>query len=230
MAQKAIGFLKLMLPRIPLIISTTFSHYVYGPPMPSWSYRFTLTVTLLRSFIAHMNLAPIKQSQAMSMMTEEDAPVKPGAIASGATISKSYRDKAAEHVARLFDLKGIDSANLGWDWKNDPAADGPLMAEWTETVTKDEKHAEGRTVLYLHGGGYILGSILTHRWASASMARLGGAKVFAIDYRLAPDSPFPAAIVDSLAAYLYLLHPPADSGFAPVDPKNLVIMGDSAGG
>lgn len=54
--------------------------------------------------------------------------------------------------------------------------------------------------------------------------------ILAVDYRLAPDSPFPAAIHDALAAYLYLLDPPADSGFAPVDPKNIVIMGDSAGG
>ena len=54
--------------------------------------------------------------------------------------------------------------------------------------------------------------------------------VLAVDYRLAPDSPFPAAIHDALAAYLYLIDPPADSGVAPVDPKNIVIMGDSAGG
>ncbi|KAG0010346.1 hypothetical protein BGZ80_001572 [Entomortierella chlamydospora] len=62
------------------------------------------------------------------------------------------------------------------------------------------------------------------------MACLGGAKVLTIDYRLAPDSPFPAAVVDALAAYLYLLNPPIDSGIAPVDSKNIVIMGDSAGG
>lgn len=52
----------------------------------------------------------------------------------------------------------------------------------------------------------------------------------AIDYRLAPDSPFPAAIQDAIAAYLYLMNPPADSGRTPIDPKNIVIMGDSAGG
>lgn len=52
----------------------------------------------------------------------------------------------------------------------------------------------------------------------------------ALEYRLAPDSPFPAAVQDALSAYLYLLNPPADSGIAPVDPKNIVIMGDSAGG
>lgn len=52
----------------------------------------------------------------------------------------------------------------------------------------------------------------------------------AVDYRLAPDSPFPAALHDALAAYLYLINPPADAGVKAVDPKNIVIMGDSAGG
>lgn len=55
-------------------------------------------------------------------------------------------------------------------------------------------------------------------------------KCIALDYRLAPESPFPAAVHDALAAYLYLIEPPADAGFAPINPKNIVIMGDSAGG
>jgi acetyl esterase/lipase len=75
-------------------------------------------------------------------------------------------------------LLGIDSTKLGWDWKNDPAAAEPLLGEWTEAKVKDHTYKEGRTVLYLHGGGYFLGSIRTHRWATWHMARLAGAKVF----------------------------------------------------
>src|ERR1044071_5708085 len=52
----------------------------------------------------------------------------------------------------------------------------------------------------------------------------------AIDYRLAPQNQFPAALQDALAAYLYLLNPPKDAGFEPLNPKNIVISGDSAGG
>src|SRR5256885_10031835 len=51
-----------------------------------------------------------------------------------------------------------------------------------------------------------------------------------IDYRLAPQNQFPAALQDALAAYLYLLNPPKDAGFEPLNPKNIVISGDSAGG
>ncbi|KAF9359508.1 hypothetical protein BGX26_012141 [Mortierella sp. AD094] len=230
MAQKTAGFLKLMVPKVPLILSTTFNHYIYGPPKPSWSFRLSLTVALVRSFIAHLNDVPIRDTQAISKSSYENILVDPLVIASNTVISKVYRDKASEHMDRLLKQREIDSAKLGWDWKNDPKAEEPLEAEWTEAKVKNEKYSEGRVVLYLHGGGYILGSVQTHRWASSAMARLGEAKVLSVDYRLAPDSPFPAALVDALAAYLYLLNPPADSCTAPVDSKNIVIMGDSAGG
>ncbi|PKY60846.1 alpha/beta-hydrolase, partial [Rhizophagus irregularis] len=51
-----------------------------------------------------------------------------------------------------------------------------------------------------------------------------------INYRLAPQNQFPAALHDALAAYLYLLNPPKDAGFEPLNPKNIVLAGDSAGG
>ncbi|KAK3809559.1 MAG: Alpha/Beta hydrolase protein [Benniella sp.] len=230
MAEKLTGFLKLVVPKVPLIASTTFNHYARGPPKPSWSYRLSLTVAVLRSFVSQLNDVPIRESQVLSKIPSEQAPVDPRAIASEVFISKAYRDKAAGHIDRLLTLQGFDAVKLGWDWKNDPMADEPLLAEWTEPRIKDNKYKEGRTVLYLHGGGYILGSITTHRWATSSVALLAGAKVLSVEYRLAPDSPFPAAVVDAVAAYLFLLNPPADSGATPVNARDIVIMGDSAGG
>ncbi|CAO3570611.1 unnamed protein product [Mortierella alpina] len=230
MATKLAGFLRTMVPKVPLLIATTVTHYSYGPAKPSWPYRLSIIVALLQSFVGHLNQVPVRESQRLSRISEEHAPIDPGAIATETTVPNHYRDKAAEHLDRIFGLQGIDAAKLGWDWKNDPRAEEPLLGEWTEAKAKDEKHSAGRTVLYLHGGGYFLCSIRTHRWATWNMARRGGARVFSIDYRLAPDSPFPAALQDAVAAYLYLLHPPADSGATPVDPKDIVIMGDSAGG
>jgi hypothetical protein len=58
----------------------------------------------------------------------------------------------------------------------------------------------------------------------------GKCKTFAINYRLAPQHPFPAALVDALAAYLYITNPPENAGFKPVDVAQLVMAGDSAGG
>ncbi len=78
-------------------------------------------------------------------------------------------------------------------------------------------------VLYLHGGAYCVGSPATHRALTSHLARASGATVFAIDYRLAPEHPFPAASDDALAAYRWLL----DNGYAP---EQVFIAGDSAGG
>jgi acetyl esterase/lipase len=78
-------------------------------------------------------------------------------------------------------------------------------------------------IYYLHGGGYTMGSISTHRELISRLSRAARARAFAIDYRLAPEDPFPAAVEDSTSAYRWLI----SSG---VDPARLAIAGDSAGG
>src|SRR5438034_11760146 len=81
----------------------------------------------------------------------------------------------------------------------------------------------GRVVLYLHGGGYVIGSPRSHRHLAAAIASASGASALLLDYRLAPEHPFPAAVDDAVAAYRWLL----EQG---VSPAHLVIAGDSAGG
>lgn len=81
----------------------------------------------------------------------------------------------------------------------------------------------GPVVLYLHGGGYAIGSALSHRHLAAQIASAAGGLVHALDYRLAPEHPFPAAVEDAVAAYRALL----DSGVAP---GRIFVAGDSAGG
>lgn len=78
-------------------------------------------------------------------------------------------------------------------------------------------------VLYLHGGAFVLGSIKAHREILSRLASATRAKVLAIDYRLAPEHSFPAALKDALFAYHWLLHEGWDS-------SRIVIAGDSAGG
>ncbi len=83
--------------------------------------------------------------------------------------------------------------------------------------------SDDRVILFLHGGGYVIGSIQTHRSMIARLSRAAGARTLAIEYRLAPEHPFPAAVEDATAAYRWLLA-------QDVDPARLVICGDSAGG
>lgn len=98
---------------------------------------------------------------------------------------------------------------------------GGVPGEWVTARTRGQ--AAARTILYLHGGGYVAGSPRTHRVITGHLAASCGARVFAADYRLAPELPFPAALDDAVAAYRGLLA----EGIAPGD---IVIAGDSAGG
>ncbi|MEU6388108.1 alpha/beta hydrolase [Streptomyces sp. NPDC046939] len=78
-------------------------------------------------------------------------------------------------------------------------------------------------LLYLHGGGYVIGSPATHVGLVGDLAARAGLRATSVDYRLAPEHPFPAAVDDGLAAYRELLA----NG---TDPRELVVAGDSAGG
>ena len=82
---------------------------------------------------------------------------------------------------------------------------------------------EDRGTLYLHGGGYVMGSLDTHHELMGRVARATGARVLGIDYRLAPEHPYPAAVEDGVGAYRWLL----DQGLAP---ERIMLAGDSAGG
>jgi len=81
----------------------------------------------------------------------------------------------------------------------------------------------GKTLLYLHGGGYVMGSLKTHRHFVSRLAVAARAITFHIDYRLAPEHPYPAALDDAMKAYRQIL---ADG----IAPANLVVGGESAGG
>jgi monoterpene epsilon-lactone hydrolase len=108
---------------------------------------------------------------------------------------------------------------LAEDVRRDPVDAAGVPAEWI--TTPEALHERG--IYYLHGGGYTLGSINTHREIISRLSRAARARALAIDYRLAPEHPFPAAVEDSTAAYRWLLA-------IGVDPARLVIAGDSAGG
>jgi acetyl esterase/lipase len=95
---------------------------------------------------------------------------------------------------------------------------GGVPAEWVAAEGSGDA-----VVLYLHGGGYCIGSLNTHRGMAARVAAVCGARVLNVDYRLAPEHPHPAAVDDAVAAYRWLLG-------AGVAPGAVVVGGDSAGG
>lgn len=94
-----------------------------------------------------------------------------------------------------------------------------MRAEWLTP----QSPAAGKVMLYLHGGAYVFGNCATHRQLVSYVARACGVRALVIEYRLAPEHRFPAAIEDSLAAYRAL----REEGYAPGD---ILVAGDSAGG
>lgn len=78
-------------------------------------------------------------------------------------------------------------------------------------------------ILYFHGGGYRMGSAWASRSFASHLAAVCGAEVLVVDYRLAPEHPFPAAVDDAVTAYRWLLE-------RPTRPEHVVVVGDSAGG
>jgi monoterpene epsilon-lactone hydrolase len=105
------------------------------------------------------------------------------------------------------------------DVKCQPLSAGGVPAEWIDAPGADSS----RAVLYLHGGGYVMGSLKSHRDLMGRISRAARARVLGLDYRLAPEHPFPAAVDDGVAGYRFLL----SQGF---QPSRLAIAGDSAGG
>jgi monoterpene epsilon-lactone hydrolase len=123
----------------------------------------------------------------------------------------------SERRARLDGLGTVHS--LPPDVSVVPVTFDGIAGEWTSTPQADRS----RVLLFFHGGGYISGSLNSHRHMIAQAGREAGVRTFAVEYRLAPEFPFPAALDDALAAYRFL----QSSG---IRPDRIGAAGESAGG
>ena len=99
----------------------------------------------------------------------------------------------------------------------------PVIAGGVPSLLLSPRPELAPTVLLLHGGGFVMGSSFGYRHLASALAAAADACVIVPDYRLAPEHPFPAAVEDSVRAYLWML----DSG---VPAEQIVMVGDSAGG
>jgi len=127
--------------------------------------------------------------------------------------SDDYRQRR-----RDIDARGL-TYGLAADVGVEPVNANGIGAEWTATPND----ARDAALLYLHGGGYVIGSLDSHRHLVAAAGRAAGIAALALDYRLAPEHPFPAAVDDAVAGYRFLLG-------RGIRPDRVAIAGDSAGG
>lgn len=132
---------------------------------------------------------------------------------------KAEDDRATFDEARRLMSERCAKLVLPGDVRREPVNAGGVAGELLLAPGADAE----RVVLYLHGGGYVLGSPATHAYLMQNLSRASGCAVLGLDYRLAPEHPFPAAVDDALAGYRWLLgrgHPAA----------RIAVAGDSAGG
>ncbi|RDA92393.1 hypothetical protein CP533_4713 [Ophiocordyceps camponoti-saundersi (nom. inval.)] len=146
-------------------------------------------------------------------------------------------------------IQSLDSGGGGAAKISMPDYAPGLEAEWTgfradarpnepppprlaERVKFDALMRECRgpaTVLFFHGGFSFLLDPATHRPITQRLAELTGGRCYSVRYRLAPQHPFPAALLDALVSYLTLLYPPPGAFHQPVRPEHVVLSGDSFG-
>jgi len=108
-----------------------------------------------------------------------------------------------------------------------PARDGVVLGAELVVPNRPPEAAPAPVLLYLHGGGFTVGSVRTHAPLCRHLAHLAGCAVLSLDYRLAPEHRFPTAVHDAFDALTWLREAAADLG---LDPGRIAVGGDSAGG
>ncbi|RDW86562.1 alpha/beta hydrolase [Aspergillus mulundensis] len=228
-----------LLPRIPLILRTALLHGIgQSPGAGKQDLRTEMTVTVLRSFITGRR-TPVGKQQKGAM---HDPGIKGPLWVSKVKIPQPEMDvqdaviKAIEELkvsGETYDIPGVGPVEAEWTGyrrgvgKNAPEPE--LSEEQKYTKLKKENDAD-MVVLYFHGGAYYLMDPCTHRPVVSQISKRTNSPVLSVRYRLAPQNPFPAALVDALTAYLYLVAPPPGSLHNPIDPSKIILAGDSAGG
>ncbi|KAF9006563.1 hypothetical protein BDQ17DRAFT_1302956 [Cyathus striatus] len=135
---------------------------------------------------------------------------------------------------RWWQVRGLDGIDAEWIAQKDHLDCAPVRTLGRNLSDSEEdilRMNQLETVMfYVHGGGYFWGSINTHRYQCIKYARKIKGRVFAVNYRKAPQYPWPCPLHDVLAAYIYLIDPPSGALHTPISPSKIVFAGDSAGG
>jgi len=146
-------------------------------------------------------------------LSPEDAP----AVAAMRLAASAHKgEKLGPEARSMFDAM-FAATPAAADVRVEPGTVGGIAGFWLRLPTA----RPGARVLYLHGGGYVLGSAKALTNFAGQIAARAGADTFVPDYRLAPEHPFPAAIDDAIAAY---------RGLVAEGAERIVVVGDSAGG
>ena len=233
--------LRLLVSNTPLIFKTIFLHLIgLGTNSSKWSLKEAVTINVLRNIVADPKPPSITEQQTKSTRDRE---VKGNLWVSRVKFPAPPEDDARHLLFDAFrglrhdgeeftapELVPVEAEWTGYRANVSSKEPEPEISEGTKFNRLMEETASDVTILYFHGGSYYLMDPATSRSIVAQHAQGISGRVLSVRYRLAPQNPFPAALLDGLMAYLSLLHPPPGSYHEPVPASKIVIAGDSAGG
>lgn len=241
-ADKPQNMLLALIPKVPLMLRVALLHMLRVTPQSKYlDLRTELTIAVLRSFT---NPSPPLSITKTQKIAGAAPPLKGKIWVSKYTCPLPPAGETGLQDAIAWAIDGLRNPKLPQPVyeMSDPA---PVEAEWTgyranatsdsrlPKVSERELYAEMMkevktpvTVLYFHGGAYYLLDPATHRPTNKTLAKLTGGRVYSVRYRLAPQHPFPAALMDALMSYLALLYPPEGAFHEPVKPEHIVFAGD----
>ncbi|WEW55146.1 hypothetical protein PRK78_000574 [Emydomyces testavorans] len=225
--------------RVPLMLKAMALHILrLSPTGGKQDLRLELTVNFIRSFFNFSASSlqmqkggmrdPGKKGYMWISAVEMPAPPEDDVLHALQKAIK-YHMEGSE----TYDVPKVRAVEAEWTgYRKGAHAKTPLpeISEEAKYERLMEDVDDDLTILYFHGGAYHMMDPCTHRGVTTKLAQLTGGRCFSVRYRLAPQNPFPAALLDALVAYLSLLSPPKGSFHDPVPANKIVIAGDSAGG
>jgi acetyl esterase len=159
----------------------------------------------------------------MPLNPQVEALIKQMSAAGGPPLNEMSVQQARETAAAFAELGGVPDAVASIV---DRIIPGPL-GDIPVRIYTPAGNGPFPVVLYFHGGGWVLGTLETANVLCSQLSNLTGAVVVSVDYRLAPEHKFPAAVTDCIAATQWVA---ANAGELCGDPERIAVAGDSAGG
>jgi acetyl esterase/lipase len=230
---------KILLPRTPLMLKTAlFNALSLSKNSSKQNIKTEVAVALLRSILDVKK--PLGQVQNWGLkdpgikgplwISKVTMPIAGAALVKDALIRaiKELGDGKEEY--NVPELKDVEAEWTGYRSGVEKKAPRPDISEEEHYTRLMQEVKSDVTILYFHGGAYCLMDPSSHRVPTSHLAKLTQGRCFSVRYRLAPQNPFPTALLDALVAYLSLLSPPPNALHTAVPAKHIVFAGDSAGG
>ncbi|KEF60380.1 uncharacterized protein A1O9_01940 [Exophiala aquamarina CBS 119918] len=233
------AMIRLLLPRLPLILKTALFNALSISENSAKQHLTTeVAVVVLRSI---MNMRrPVRFLQRVST---RDPGIKGPIWVSKVTLAppldrEGPREAVCAAIAELgsgnetYTTPDVAAVEAEWNGYRDgvsstePRPDLPEAEQYRKMMKEVTSDV---TILYFHGGAYFLMDPATVRDSTLRQARLTRGRCYSVRYRLAPQYPFPAQLLDALMSYLSLLSPPPGVPHSPVPARHIVFAGDSAG-